>query len=679
MTFTETSFIREMKSYGNQTISDNALLNIDNLIFYPIEGNLIIFDCNTYKELKRIFLSYSLIKIIKKIPDSENYLICCENSNIIILNKDFNIISKYNPKQINNVYALDISSNISNNSKIIQYIVINHHSIINDNNIITHSEGAFSLIKMELIENEINFEKIITKISINVFSLFNDNKLISFYWNKESKNNCLVIIDLNNFKKIDLFENSTNIILDNMNFEIKRYKKTNRDIIIIQTLKRNFYIFNLNNLSIQKCFCLEGKGELGDFFYDNEKTHQKLLVINKPKQLISIDILNKIDEKNNSIILKNDFLNTMSWGILKITNFNKLFIVNAYGIKIFIEKEKKWIEEFFNSNILTMSGCGLSKLDKNIFIYGDLSGKVTIFNSSNEKYDQIKLNNEMIRSLCADIINKIIFIGTISGKLFIYDYNNKIILSIIETKNNETITCIKFLYPYLFFSDTGGYIYIYNTENKEIKFIYSFISHEPQKDNNNIEFGSLKIKSEVWSFLVHKNLDDSLYIVSGSEDQSIKIWKIILDKNLNKIIENKIIKIIKKHKYAVTCVDWSKIKINNINKDCLLSCSDDKTISLFDCSNEEFNQILSVDFSEYIRGFFTLTYCSFNHIEISYLGNDNMICIGTQAGYLIIYDIKERKINFNEKIHYGGIEGVSFENNIISTCGNDNVFNILYI
>ena len=103
MTFTETSIIREMKSYGNQTISDNALLNVDNLILYPIEGNLIIFDCNTYKELKKIFLSYSLIKIVKKIPDSENYLVCCENSSIIILNRDFNIISKYNPKQINNV------------------------------------------------------------------------------------------------------------------------------------------------------------------------------------------------------------------------------------------------------------------------------------------------------------------------------------------------------------------------------------------------------------------------------------------------------------------------------------------------------------------------------------------------------------------------------------------------
>ena len=57
-----------MKSYGNQTISDNSLLDIGNgIILYPVEGNLIAFDCNTYKEIKKIFISFSLIKIIKKI------------------------------------------------------------------------------------------------------------------------------------------------------------------------------------------------------------------------------------------------------------------------------------------------------------------------------------------------------------------------------------------------------------------------------------------------------------------------------------------------------------------------------------------------------------------------------------------------------------------------------------
>ena len=113
-------------------------------------------------------------------------------------------------------------------------------------------------------------------------------------------------------------------------------------------------------------------------------------------------------------------------------------------------------------------------------------------------------------------------------------------------------------------------------------------------------------------------------------------------------------------------------------KEVLLSCSDDKTINIFDSFEEQFNLILKVDFSKCIWGFFTLTYCSFNKYEEVNDENNNLICIGTQAGYLIIYDISTKNIKFLEKIHYGGIEGLFFENNIISTCGNDNIINIPY-
>ena len=173
-----------MKSFGNQTISDNSLLDIGNgIILYPIEGTLIIFDCNDYKEIKRIFISFSLIKVIKKLSESKNYLICCENSNIYILNNEFNIISTYIPKEINNVYSLDISNEINSTkdeSKIHQYISISHHSITkeDDKYCITHSKDALSLIEMEInlkireIDN-INFNKIFTKQSLNDFSVFN--------------------------------------------------------------------------------------------------------------------------------------------------------------------------------------------------------------------------------------------------------------------------------------------------------------------------------------------------------------------------------------------------------------------------------------------------------------------------------------------------------------------------
>ena len=117
-----------MKSFGNQTISDNALLDAgEGIIIYPIEGTIIIFDCNTYKEIKRVFITFSLIKVIKKLQFNNNYLICCENGHIFILSNEFNILFTYKPKEINNVYSLDISEIIKSEkdeSKIYQYISI---------------------------------------------------------------------------------------------------------------------------------------------------------------------------------------------------------------------------------------------------------------------------------------------------------------------------------------------------------------------------------------------------------------------------------------------------------------------------------------------------------------------------------------------------------------------------
>ena len=325
-----------------------------------------------------------------------------------------------------------------------------------------------------------------------------------------------------------------------------------------------------------------------------------------------------------------------------------------------------------------MSGCGACSLEDNIFSYGDLAGNITIFDNKKDIYEQAHLEKEMVRSLCSDKNNNIIYIGTLSGKIFKYDYNLKE-LSLLttnqtnENKNNEAITCLKYLHPNLYFSDTGGNIFIFNTISSSL--IYNYLPHEPQKDNTNPDFGSLSIKSEVWSFLVHEINEEYLYIITCSEDQSVKIWKIKLNPDKNKILENKLIKEIKEHKYAVTCLDW--IYLQEDKKDLLLTCSDDKTINIFDASNEKFEMILKTNFDKCIRGFFTLTYCSFNHGENIKENENNLLCLGTQAGYLIIYDFIKKEIIFLEKIHYGGIEGVVFENNIISTCGNDNVFNII--
>ena len=705
----------KMKSYGNQTISDNSLLDINNgIILYPLEGNLIVFDCNICKEIQRIFISYSLIKIIKQIPMLNYYLLCCENGHIFILDKNFNIHYNFKPKEVNNVYSLDISTPIKKlDGKILQYISISHYSISkeDDDYYLVHTKNALSLIEMEINLNNfqinnINFKKIFTKPSLNDFSIFNCNKkqdinnleLISFHWEEKKEKNIITIYNINENNINNNIFNEKEIISDEMSTEIKRYKKlyypeSDTLKIIFLCKKRNIFIYNLNTLSIDDSFQMEGVGELGEFYVDNDNF--SILMVNTTSQLLNINLSEKISPKKipldknenkiSEIILKDDFIRSMNWGLLKIkskSGENKIIIVNATGIKIY-ENKNNWIEQYYSTSILKMSGCGACPLSNNIYAYGDLSGNITIFDKNNEKYEQIQLDKEMVRSICSDKNNQVIYIGTLSGKIFQYNYTQKKLLQLKEYINNnkknddEAITCVRYIHPNLYFSDTGGNVFIFNI--KEQKIIYNYIPHKPQKDNTNIEFGSLSIKSEVWSFVVHEIDNENSYIVTGSEDQSIKIWKIKINKEKNYIKKNNLIKEIKEHKYAVTCLDWTSIKYSNNDKEVLLSCSDDKTIIIFDSLDEKFNILLKVDFSKCIWGFFTLTYCSFNHCDDIKNKNNNLLCVGAQAGYLIIYDIEEKKIKFLEKIHYGGIEGVVFENNIISTCGNDNVFNILEI
>ena len=333
-----------MKSFGNQTISDNSLLDIGNgIIFYPIEGTLIIFDCNTYKEITRIFLSFSLIKVIKKLPGFNNYLICCENGNIYILNNEFNIISTYSPKEINNVYSLDISNIVQvakEKDKINQYISISHHSITKEDDIynITHSKDALSLIEMEInIINEeiesINFNKIFTKQSLNDFSLFNYKEengileLISFCWDETNKYNTIRVFNINKENIINKTFFEKEKMVNEMKTEIKRYKKLNKsNKLVILCKKRFVHIFNLNNLSLDDSFKLEGAGEPGEYYVDEDKLY--ILMVNTTSQLIKINIsekispreipLNKKEDNLNEILVKDDFIRSMNWGLIEV-------------------------------------------------------------------------------------------------------------------------------------------------------------------------------------------------------------------------------------------------------------------------------------------------------------------------------------------------------------------------
>ena len=633
-------------SFGVQTISDNSLIKLtENIISYPFEGNIIIEDLEN-KIIKKTFLSPSMIKTINLIEENLIF-IACETGEIFIFDYLNNkVIQKKKIRGINNIYYTSINND---------FILICHHSILGNNSEfdIIHNNDGITLLNYK----DLNI--LWTKKLQNSYSILNEkNQIITIYYSKE-------------LNYLTLYNKEGEVILDKkveeIKYNIKKVKKISNDLIIIQTSKRYMYIMDINNITILNSIYFEGNGELGEFTIEELKY---LIIANKSGQLIKIDI-HSIEKEN---IISNDvkpfyesnIIRGYNWGFLSTLQY--FIISNETGFYILNKQNKEYI---YRKNIFGMSGCGVSNLknNTNIFGYGDLKGNLIIYDNKTLTYKQIEVQKGMIRSITNDNNNNFV-LGTMSGKLYQYNYlDEKEPKLIISDDKIGGITCMKFYNDYFLLSTTNGLINIYD---KNFILIYSFTAHEAQKNNKNDSFGSLHLKSEIWSFdtFTKSQLNDNnkFHIATGSEDQSIKIHCINI--NENKIISSQMIKTIKDNNFAVTCIKWN---ICN-NKEIILSCSDDHTINLYNPINN-FENILRVDFSKIYFSFFTLTYCAIDDNNPL----NKYIVVGTQVGFLIIYDLIENKIKFCEKIHYGGIEGLSFSNGIISTCSNDCSFSIIKI
>ena len=67
--------------------------------------------------------------------------------------------------------------------------------------------------------------------------------------------------------------------------EIKRYKKLKKsNKLFILCKKRNIHIFNLNTLSLDDSFILEGVGEPGEYYVNEENSY--MVMVNTTSQLI---------------------------------------------------------------------------------------------------------------------------------------------------------------------------------------------------------------------------------------------------------------------------------------------------------------------------------------------------------------------------------------------------------
>ena len=54
------------------------------------------------------------------------------------------------------------------------------------------------------------------------------------------------------------------------------------------------------------------------------------------------------------------------------------------------------------------------------------------------------------------------------------------------------------------------------------------------------------------------------------------------------------------------------------------------------------------------------------------------MAIGSQNGYLFIYDIAEKELVYGEKIHLGGVEGMDWNNGKLITCSSDLCISIIH-
>lgn len=77
-----------------------------------------------------------------------------------------------------------------------------------------------------------------------------------------------------------------------------------------------------------------------------------------------------------------------------------------------------------------------------------------------------------------------------------------------------------------------------------------------------------------------------------------------------------------------------------------MSCSDDKIVRFRDPKND-FKVLFEIETST-IKEWHTLTYLALEP-------EGTRVAVGSQNGYLFIYDILKKELQFGEKIHLGGI------------------------
>lgn len=175
---------------------------------------------------------------------------------------------------------------------------------------------------------------------------------------------------------------------------------------------------------------------------------------------------------------------------------------------------------------------------------------------------------------------------------------------------------------------------------------------------------SLDKQSEIWSTI--PNTSNSLkdkplsHIVTCSEDQTCRVWKI--SNGCNPVL----IKELKGHTLAVTSIDWKRMADG---LEYFVSCSDDKTIRVYDANTEAFELKFILD-TKFITDWHTLTYLSLEE-------NGEHIAVVSENGYLFVWNLLSQKLIFSRKIHGGSVEALAWREDSLICCSSDCSFSTI--
>jgi WD40 repeat protein len=668
--------IKHLDTIGIHSVRYNTMLALDNSIIFAIGVCLEKYSLTDHKFIKKVKIGNS---VIQSLSIRDNIIFASTNSETVcLLDTDLNILSK-----LNLTGALKLRhSDISLDKRIITCL---SYECIEEG--MNHGTGAMFILscansKLEVIKkltgdfiacifnskNELVLIEVLNidmqkYYSISVYSIDNNNELVSL-------RNTL----------IEVFDDFTTLTHD-------------QNKLIINFHKRNIFVLDLETLLITNKIFVEGAGILGDVALQDNTVY----ITPFRNILISLD-LNQIEGEYtiHKDLYKNKGVTVISTQIkdlvvmnasLKV-NHKLCFYANENGLFCTHLETKDEIISFHNR--IRITGCGIVYLKAdNLIIIGDLEFNISVVRYDYEtgSYEHLEkiFIGEGIRCLTVDSENKVVYIGTMNGTVYSYE-----ILKDTHFKSRLTklihlrgsVNSIKFFIVeknytvsrYLIVGTSKGLLSLYKIKDKtDLYLFHCFIAHEPVEGCDEEKFGSLPYWAEIWSVCINnksslcnkEGYTNTFHIVTCSEDQCIKIWEYDIDKNYNP----KHISCFKKHDLAVTAVDWKNMGDNILDGEVLASCSDDRTINLYN-PKKNFEHVKTLSTRDYVHDWHTITYMGLEE-------NGFRLACGTQNGYLVIWDLNDFSVVFCEKLHIGGIEGLYWEHDVIITCSSD--LNITYL